>query len=164
MVSISTLKKHGLMLVVGVAMIALLTFALVINYNKSAEIIVLPVVKNCPLQTKPCTTTLPNGDQLTFEISPKDPKAMDTLDLDVKLSSGQAESVRIKLNGKTMNMGFLEYDLKAATTENKNHFSGKGGFSVCIIGKMEWIVTVSIFMNNTLYDVPFEMDTFYYGG
>lgn len=165
MVGVQSFKQHALIIIVGMAVVAMLAFAWTVQNQTSLETISLPIVKNCKLQTTPCRIRLPFGEQLTFEITPKNPTAIQTLDLDVYLEKTKPTSVNVNFNGKTMNMGFLDYKLKPQLdTENTNHFSGKGGLSVCIFGKMEWIVTVNLLINNTLYKVPFELDTFYYAG
>ena len=163
MVGLQALKQHGLKFVVSIAILAMLIFAWYIESQKENQTITLPIVKNCKLQTTSCKASLPIGGALTFEISPKNPTPSNTLDLDVHLENIDTTSVRIKFNGKTMNMGYLEYDLKPKSkSEQTAHYSGLGGLSVCILGKMEWVVTVSILIDDIYYEVPFEMDTFYY--
>ncbi len=122
----------------------------------------LPPVTDCKLQNQVCSTSLNSATEVDFEISPKNPDPTGLLYLNVDLKGMNPDSVKVRFEGKSMNMGPLEYELeKQDSNAAATQFSGKGGLSVCVLGVMEWDVIVSIQQGSELYDVPFEMETTY---
>ncbi|MBL7004980.1 MAG: hypothetical protein ISR69_13260 [Gammaproteobacteria bacterium] len=159
------LKQHGLLLVVGLLVLGLLSFGVYQANNQPLQTINLPIVENCQLESTACVAKLPNGGEVKFEITPKNAKPTQTLELDLQAKQVDIDSVKVKFDGKTMNMGFLEYNLKPKDSKDETaYFNGQGGLSVCIRGKMDWVVTVKIQIDNKLYNIPFSMDTYYFGG
>jgi hypothetical protein len=133
-------------------------------FPSAAERIRLPLVEGCPLHLQACSTQLPSGGELLFEISPKTPGPTEALQLKAifKFKSKQVnpEAVRVKFEGKDMYMGYLEYNLKRLTNSSDSvQFVGKGGLSVCILDLMHWIVLVNVQIDNTIYEIPFEFET-----
>ncbi len=128
-----------------------------------SENVKLPTVDDCKLQQQPCSTSLPSGAEIEFEISPKNPEPTESLYLTARFKNINPDSVRVAFDGKYMKMGFLEYDLKKAVSLDSEliEYSGDGGLSVCIIGKMEWQVLVKLAQGDNTYEIPFEMETFY---
>ncbi|MCP3689942.1 MAG: hypothetical protein GY784_16175 [Gammaproteobacteria bacterium] len=122
----------------------------------------LPPVSGCKLQHQACKTSLNSAVAVEFEISPKNPDPTGLLYLNVDLKGMNPDSVKVRFEGKSMNMGPLEYELqKQDSDETATQFSGKGGLSVCILGVMEWSVIVAVQQGSELYDIPFEMETSY---
>jgi len=143
----------------------LISAGYLVTHKPEEKTITLPMITNCKLQHQPCVARMPPGGQLEFEVLPRNPNAAEELLMYAKFSGFEPEAVKVNYNGKTMNMGFLDYPLKRISVEdNKTTFSGKGGLSVCIRGVMEWKVTVSVKLNNIVYQIPFEMETFYNPG
>ena len=126
----------------------------------------LPPVSDCKLERQPCSAKLPSGAEIEFEISPKNPEPTESLYLTARLKNINPDSVRVAFDGKTMKMGFLEYELEKEVSPNSDvvQYTGNGGLSVCIIGTMEWIVLVKLVEDDNSYEIPFEMETFYNPG
>ena len=123
----------------------------------------LPPVDDCQLQQKPCSARLPSGAEIEFEISPKNPAPTESLFLTARFKNINPDSVQVAFDGKQMKMGFLNYDLKKTVSSDSDsiEFTGKGGLSVCILGKMEWVVLLKLAQDDNTYQIPFEMETFY---
>ncbi len=124
--------------------------------------VALPIVNDCKLQQQPCLVKLPGGAELEFEIMPKNPDPTQALHLMARLKQLDPDLVSVSFSGKTMNMGLLDYSLNKAVKEaGEVEFNGEGGLSVCVYGRMEWLVTVKIEQNDNIYQIPFEMETNY---
>ncbi len=122
----------------------------------------LPIVSDCKLQQQPCATSLPDGAEIEFEITPKNPDPTQSLQMEARFKHVDPDMVSVKFQGKTMDMGLLEYGLERKDNETGAvEFSGEGGLSVCVYGRMEWIVLVRIVQAGENYDIPFEMETDY---
>ncbi len=131
-------------------------------YPPAPETVQLPLVKDCPLHLQACTAKLPMGGEIHFDITPNTPDPTEELYLTTRFRNIDPDAVRVKFEGKTMNMGYLEYDLKQSENTGESvQYSGKGGLSVCIRGAMEWIVSVNVQIEKTNYEIPFEMETLY---
>ncbi len=134
-------------------------------FPSAAERIRLPPVKDCPLHIQACSVQLPAGGELRFEISPKTPGPTEALQLKADFKQIKPEAVRVKFEGRDMYMGILEYDLKQLDNHPKRdsldntQFAGKGGLSICILDVMHWIVLVNAQIDNTIYEIPFELET-----
>ena len=160
----SGFKKVATVIGQVVLLVALVLFGgYAIVFRNLSENVKLPIVDDCKLQQQPCSTELPSGAEIEFEISPKNPAPTDPLYLTARFKNINPDSVRVAFDGKHMKMGFLEYDLKKAVSLDSEliEYSGDGGLSVCIIGKMEWQVLVKLAQGDNTYEIPFEMDTFY---
>lgn len=131
-------------------------------FPAEAERVRLAVVKDCPLHLQACTAQLPSGGEIHFEISPKTPGPTDALQLEAVFKQVEAKAVRVKFEGVKMYMGYLEYDLKQIENGSDSvKFAGKGGLSICIFDVMEWLVIVDVQVKNTIYEIPFELETVY---
>ena len=89
-------------------------------FPSAAERIRLPIVTNCPLHLQACSTQLPSGGELHFEISPKTPGPTDALQLKADFKQVKPDAVRVKFEGRDMYMGYLEYDLKQAANHPRS--------------------------------------------
>ncbi len=123
----------------------------------------LPVVEGCSLHLQPCTSELPGGGSLTFEISPRNAIATDVLELDARFEGFEPTAVGIRFEGVNMDMGQLEYlthDLvRQQSMDDSIIFAGKGGVFACSVGVMHWLVQVRVSDGDTLYVVPFRFQT-----
>lgn len=160
------LRKQGLTIAVG---IILLVIMLIGGYQLTLppvqNKVQLPLVKGCPLHLQSCIAQLPGGAEIQFDVSPKNPTPTELLHLTARFTHINPQDVRVKFEGKTMNMGYLEYDLKQkVSTERNSLFSGKGSLSICIRSVMQWVVIVNLEVDNLVYEVPFEMETHYNPG
>ena len=161
----STMKNNYLTILGGllfVITIGLLVYQFVF---RDAGDIRLPMVEGCSLHLEPCSTSLPMGGKMIFEINPKQPNPTELLHLSARFQQIEPQAVRVRFKGETMNMGYLEhvkYELpRKDTTDGSILFSGVGGLSVCISGLMEWIALVNIQIGDTIYEVPFKFETTY---
>ncbi len=154
--------KENRLTIIVLLVLALITAAAGYQFffPSEADRVRLAAVKDCPLHLQVCSTQLPSGGELHFEISPKTPATTDALQLKATFKQVEPEAVRIKFEGKDMYMGFLEYDLKKINNDSDIvQFAGKGGLSICIFEVMQWVVLVDVLVNNTIYEVPFELET-----
>jgi len=126
----------------------------------------LPPVSECKLQLQPCTALLPSGAEIELEISPKNPEPTEPLFLTARFKGFEPDSVQVAFDGKTMPMGFLEYELNKQASSNSDviQYDGDGGLSVCVIGSMEWVVLLKLSQDDNTFEIPFEMETFYNPG
>lgn len=156
------LQKQGLTITVGIILlIIILIGGYQLTISPAQNKVLLPV-KGCPLHLQSCSAKLPDGGEIQFDVSPKTPSPTEILQLTAYFKNINPQSVRVKFEGKTMKMGYLQYDLKQKlVTEQSIQFSAKGSLSVCIRGVMKWIVAVTVEVDDTLYEVPFEMETHY---
>jgi len=159
------MKNKYLATLVGslfVIIISLLVYQFV--FRDSGDIR-LPMVEGCSLHLEPCSSPLPMGGRMIFEINPKQPDPTQVLYLSARFQQIEPQAVRVRFKGETMNMGYLEhvkYELpRKDTTDETILFSGIGGLSVCISGLMEWIALVNIQVGDTIYEVPFRFETTY---
>jgi hypothetical protein len=125
----------------------------------------LPLVENCSLHLQACSSALPKGGEIIFEINPKQPNSTDTLYLSASFLQFNAESVQVSFGGESINMGYIEfvkYELQRQDTIDESIlFSGKGGVAVCHSGLIDWIVRVYVRAGKTVYEVPFKFETAY---
>ncbi len=156
-----SIKKPALTITLGVIVSALiLSFAYILNLQAKPRKVVLPRVKNCKLQHQTCSAQFPDGGDIQFAISPKTPLPTEELHLQTRFRNFTPDAVRVKFEGVTMKMGYLEYDLKKEkSNDSDTRFRGKGGLAVCIRGVMDWTVIVDIKKGDTIFEVPFEMET-----
>ncbi len=156
-----SIKKPALTITVGVIFIAvILSCVYILNFQVTPRKVVLPRVKNCKLQHQTCSAKFPDGGDIQFAISPKTPLPAEELQLQARFRNFTPDAVRVKFEGVTMKMGYLEYDLKKEKDNDVDtRFRGKGGLAVCIRGVMDWTVIVAIKKGETIYEVPFEMET-----
>jgi hypothetical protein len=147
-----------------------LTFYLGYQYYNAPDqaMIQLPLVTHCGLHKQACSTTLPGGETITIEISPKNPSPNDVLDLTARFLQSKPQKITLRFKAVEMYMGYTEYmtyPLKEANKETKTvndsfEFRGQGGVAVCITGLMEWHVIANVKMDGQVYEIPFLFDTF----
>ena len=148
----------------------LLTIAGLLGYQffwRGPDVIRLPVVEDCKLSLEPCSSSLPMGGRIVFEINPRQPPADVTLHLRADFHGLAPDGVGARFKGVNMNMGHLEYlvhELSPIDTPGDSvSFEGKGGVFVCSIGLMRWLVIVKVQVGETIYEVPFNFETTYTG-
>lgn len=151
--------KENSLLIVIVLCIAGLSLWVFQYQNNSPTEVKLAAVHGCKLQSQTCEAHIAGLGEVTLDILPKQPTAMDTLLLSAQFENPDIKDVVLEFNGKTMEMGFLKYPLRSQS--KKGLFKGKGGLSVCTLGVMEWWVTLHFKFNDVRYQLPFEMETFY---
>lgn len=119
----------------------------------------LPAVSDCKLQLQTCETQVQGLGKVVVDISPKNAKATDPLQLTAQFARSEIKQVMLEFKGKTMQMGYLKYPLHPQSS--RGLFIGKGGLSVCTSEVMQWWVVLHFVYNNIHYQLPFEMETFY---
>lgn len=123
----------------------------------------LPVVEGCSLHLQPCTSDLPGGGSMTFEISPRNAIATDVLELSAHFRHFEPEAVGARFEGVNMDMGQLEYlTHQLARIDGSGDaiaFAGKGGVFACSVGVMHWLVLVRVSVGNAVYEVPYRFET-----
>jgi hypothetical protein len=123
----------------------------------------LPVVEGCSLHLRPCSSGLPGGGRMTFEISPKNAIATDVLHLDARFSGVDPVAVGARFEGVNMDMGQLEYLIHelapGESDEGSVAFSGRGGVFACSAGVMHWLVLVRVQVGDSVYEVPYRFQT-----
>ena len=160
------MKDTLLTLVVGQLVILFIGFvAYLFIRPASPDIIRLLPVEDCSLQLEVCSSELPSGGKIFFEINPKQPGPTEVLYLTATFQQFEPQVVQVSFKGKSINMGYLEYvkyELQQEDMIDKTIlFSGKGGLSVCAGGLMEWIVQVNLRADGDIYQVPFKLETIY---
>ena len=154
-------RKQTLLIIGGV----LLTAALGGYFASSSlqqESVRLPLVEGCPLHLQPCSTPLPEGGRIEFELIPKNPSPAEPMEFVARIRGGVPDAVTVLFEGREMYMGFLQYPLhlqESQETEGMTHFKGRGSLSVCVRTLMEWTALVKVRVGDTLYEVPFEFET-----
>ncbi len=148
---------------IGLVLLAaggVLAYAL-IGYGPST--VRLPVVEGCSLNQRACTSNLPGGGSITFEISPKNATATDVLELSAHFRDFEPVAVGARFEGVNMDMGQLEYlthDLSPIEGSGKaSAFAGRGGVFACSVGVMHWLVLVRVRVDGTVYEVPYRFET-----
>ncbi len=134
---------------------------------RASNVIRLPLVEDCTLHLQPCSSSLPMGASMVFEISPKQPAPDRTLHLNANLDGVEPRAVGVRFKGVNMNMGQLEYFVHKlspeTTSDGSVSFAGTGGVFVCSIGVMQWLVLVELQIGERFYEVPFQFETTYLG-
>ena len=125
----------------------------------------LPVAEDCKLNLEPCSSSLPMGGRIVFEINPRQPPAGEALHLRADFQGLEPDAVGVRFKGVNMNMGQLEYLIHELapvdTPDGSISFAGQGGIFVCSIGLMRWLVLVNLQIGDTVYEVPFNFETTY---
>ena len=147
-----------------------LTIAGLLGYQfvwRGPDVIRLPVVEDCKLNLEPCSSPLPMGGRMVFEINPRPPPAGEILHLRADFHGFEPSAVGVRFKGINMNMGQLEYLVhelsQIDTPDGSVSFGGQGGVFVCSIGLMRWLVLVKVQVGETHYEVPFNFETTYGG-
>jgi hypothetical protein len=147
-----------------------LTIVALLGYQfvwRGPDVIRLPVVEDCKLNLEPCSSSLPMGGRIVFEINPRQPPAGDPLHLRADFHGLEADAVGVRFRGINMNMGQLEYLVHELspidTPDGSVSFEGQGGVFVCSIGLMRWLALVKVQVGETVFEVPFNFETNYSG-
>lgn len=131
------------------------------------DVVRLPLVEACKLNLEPCSSPLPKGGRIVFEINPRQPPAGETLHMKADFYGVEPDAVGVRFKGINMNMGQLEYLLHelspVVTPDGSFRFAGQGGVFVCSIGLMRWLALVKVQVGETVYEVPFNFETTYSG-
>ncbi|MBS4099006.1 MAG: hypothetical protein KGZ83_19475 [Sulfuricella sp.] len=110
----------------------------------------------CDLQVGSCTVSLPEGDKLTFAISPRPIPVLQPIRLEATLTGGDAKSVEVDFTGVDMKMGFNRPVLQAS---GAGRFVGDATLPICTRNSMAWRATVLVNAHGKLYAAPFEFTT-----
>jgi len=163
------LKLQNKRRVIGAGLL-LLTITGLLAYQfawRGSNVIRLPLVEGCALHLQPCSSPLPMGASMVFEITPKQPAPDRTLQLSADFHGVEPQVVGVRFKGVNMNMGQLEYFVHKlspdSTHDGSVSFSGTGGVFVCSIGVMQWLVLVKLQIGERVYEVPFKFETTYLG-
>lgn len=111
---------------------------------------------DCDLRAGPCLTTLEDGSTVSFGIQPRSIPVAETLDIEVKVSGRDVESVTIDLNGVDMKMPPNRVKLKSS---GKSEFNGQAGLMFCTLSAMEWETVVELTTPNGQVNVPYRFIT-----
>ena len=155
-------KQHIVILILGSLFILGTLAAWQWQASTTQQVIQLPAVTNCKLQSQACVAKINNIGTITLDITPKNPTGLDTLMFSAQfkpaINDSHISQVLLEFKGKTMDMGFLQYPLHPK--DNQHVFTGKGALSFCTRDVMQWWVNLHFVYNDVHYQLPFEMDTF----
>ena len=161
------MRGRNLLIVGG---LLLLIIAGLLGYHfiwRGSDIVRLPVVEDCRLNLEPCSSPLPQGSRIDFEINPRQPPSGEALHLKAEFHGIEPDAVGVRFVGINMNMGYLEYLVHelspTVTPDGSIRFTGQGGVFVCSIGLMRWLVLVEVRVGESVYEVPFNFETTYSG-
>jgi len=160
---------RGRYLLMAAGLLTLAIFAL-LGYQfvwPGLNAIRLPVVEGCKLNLEPCSSALPTGGRIVFEINPKQPPAGEALHLKADFYGVEPDAVGVRFKGINMNMGQLEYLVHELapidTPDGSVSFEGQGAVFICSIGLMRWHALVNLQIGETIYELPFNFETTYSG-
>lgn len=90
---------------------------------------------NCNLHVSACTLKLPDGMDISFEITPHPIPLMQALRFRVHATNSVLEQVELKLFATNMNMGFHSFTLRKIS---QGIYEGEGMLPTCVVGNMIW--------------------------
>lgn len=118
--------------------------------------LLLPWDPACDLAAGPCSTRLPTGGSVTFEIEPRPIPVVQPLRLHVRLESLPADEVEVDFSGIGMNMGYNRVRLQSV---EPGRYQGQGMLPVCVRARMDWEAEVLISTSQGLLAVPYRFAT-----
>jgi hypothetical protein len=89
----------------------------------------------CDLNQGPCQVVLPDGAELTAEISPRPIAVMRPLTVRLAWPDGKAKSVSLDLIGIDMEMGMNRNPLQEISP---GQYLGQAALPICVTGPMRW--------------------------
>ncbi len=98
-----------------------------------------------------CSAVSSEGWKLEFSISPQPIRALQTLNLDIKLGPLDVERIEIDFEGSQMEMGINRTRLSGS----HSHFTGQTMLPICITGRMEWVATILVTTPQRKIAIPF---------
>ncbi len=119
--------------------------------------LLLPWEPSCDLHAGPCSTSLPSGGSVTFEIGPRPIPVVQPLQLQVRLASLPATQIEVDFSGIGMNMGYNRVRLQPV---EPGRYQGQGMLPVCVRARMDWEAQVLITTSQGLLAVPYRFATF----
>ena len=148
---------------IGLALLAAVGLASWQFAGQGPSTLRLAVVEDCSLHRQACTSELPGGGRLTFEISPRDAVATDVLLLQARFEGLEPATVAARFEGVNMDMGALEllaHELAPVTVIGDTAtFAGKGGVFACSVGVMHWLVLVRVDVGDRVLEIPYRFQT-----
>ncbi len=150
-------------LAIGLALLAIIGAMTWRFVGQGPPTLRLGVVEDCSLHRQACTSELPGGGQITFEISPRGAIATDVLQLQARFEGLEPATVDARFEGVNMDMGPLELLTHKLTpvqgTGDGATFAGKGGVFACSVGIMHWLVLVRVDVGDTVLEIPYRFQT-----
>ena len=119
-------------------------------------VIDLPHDPACDLRQGSCSSTLPEGGNVTFAIEPRTLPVLKPLTLSVTVEGLETRKVEAHFNGVDMNMGFNYAELQAV---GEGKFSGTITIPVCVRNGMEWEAKVLVHTPEGIIAVPYRFWT-----
>ncbi|MDR1888889.1 MAG: hypothetical protein LBQ81_05840 [Zoogloeaceae bacterium] len=110
----------------------------------------------CDLNRKPCRVILPDGTELTAEISPRPIAAMSPLSVRLLWPDGEAREVRLDLVGVEMEMSMNQTRLQETAP---GAYLGQTTLPVCVTGPMRWNAEFILVREQGNIIVPFEFSS-----
>ncbi len=148
---------------IGLALLAIVGAAIWQFAGRGPPTLRLGVVEDCSLHRQACTSDLPGGGRMTFEISPRGAVATDVLELQARFEGIEPATVDARFEGINMDMGPLELLTHELTpvpgTGDAVAFAGKGGVFACSVGIMHWLVLVRVDIGDTVLEIPYRFQT-----
>jgi hypothetical protein len=139
-----------------IAVLALLLAILgVLGYKLSPRLAAADqtlALASCDPGLQACTAALPGGGEIELAIAPRPIRALQALDLAVRLSGLEARRVELDFAGSDMQMGYNRPVLAGAD----GRFTGRTTLPVCVSGSMVWIVTVLLTTESGRIAMPFR--------
>lgn len=148
-------KKTLYMLITsGILVLVLLVVAYYKNQLAQQQNVVASALpdKTCTLQQSECRVRFANGQEVSFEISPRPIPLVSQLDLNVQVKGLDAKGVKVDFQGTTMNMG---PNMVSLNSQSAGKFKGKGMLPVCVRNSMEWKAEVLVQTPDGTYSAPF---------
>ena len=130
----------------------------VIGYKVSPLILpgadaILPAVLCSPSES-PCAADLPNGERISFTLTPHPVRPLQTLDVAVQTEALKFDMIEVDFDGVDMKMGYNRIRLSG----KNGVFSGQLMLPVCVSGSMRWAATVIITTPARQIAIPFHFD------
>lgn len=92
-------------------------------------------INPCDLHMSACTTTLTDGNSVTFSIEPKTIPLMKPLTFRVQTFGIEDEEIDLSIYATNMNMGLHTFTMKKVSN---GLYEAKGILPTCIVGNMIW--------------------------
>lgn len=112
--------------------------------------------KNCDLHSSSCIATMGNS-KVMLKISPHPIPIARPLGIEVNTKNIDAQKMKLDISGINMYMGYNRVDL---TPMGHNRFVGTSMLAFCTNHKMEWQITLMIYLKDgKQIQIPYTLET-----
>lgn len=141
----------GLLFLLGLA-----TLLLGLERLWPREVLSLPQLEDCRLDQGSCRADLGEGAVLQVDVEPRPILPAEPITIELELEGLAAKQVTATFRGATMNMGLVETKLAA---KGQGRFAGKALLPVCVSGRMDWELAITIESGRKLIRQPFRFQS-----